>query len=75
MTAELNAFIYSVEAPQVTAGVGSTIGIGAQTREQWQREIDTLGDLKVTKGKPRVDDLYDNSFVERSLKDGKVVWP
>jgi ABC-type nitrate/sulfonate/bicarbonate transport system substrate-binding protein len=72
---ELNAFIYSVEAPQVTAGVGSTIGIGAQTKEQWQREVDTLGDMKVTKGKPKVEDLYDNTFIERSLKDGKVVWP
>jgi ABC-type nitrate/sulfonate/bicarbonate transport system substrate-binding protein len=75
VTPELNAFIYEVEAPQVTAGIGKTVGIGAQTKEQWQREIDTLGDLKVTKGKPGVEDLYDNSFLERSLKDGKPVWP
>jgi ABC-type nitrate/sulfonate/bicarbonate transport system substrate-binding protein len=75
VTQELNDFIYEVEAPQVTAGVGKTIGIGAQTKEQWQREVDTLGDLKVTKGKPKVEDLYDNSFIERSLKDGKLVWP
>jgi ABC-type nitrate/sulfonate/bicarbonate transport system substrate-binding protein len=75
VTPELNGFIYDVEAPQVTAGVGQSVGIGAQTREQWQREIDTLGDMQVTKGKPKVDDLYDNSLLDRSLKGGKVVWP
>jgi len=75
VTQELNEFIYDVEAPQVTAGIGKTVGIGAQSKEQWQREIDTLGDMKVTKGRPKVEDLYDNSFLDRSLKDGKVVWP
>jgi ABC-type nitrate/sulfonate/bicarbonate transport system substrate-binding protein len=75
VTPELNAFLYEVEAPQVTAGIGKTVGIGAQTKEQWQREIDTLANLQVTKGKPKVEDLYDNSFLERSLKDGKLVWP
>ena len=46
VSADLNRFIYEVEAPQVTAGIGSTLGIGEQTRDQWQREVDTLADCR-----------------------------
>jgi ABC-type nitrate/sulfonate/bicarbonate transport system substrate-binding protein len=72
---ELNGFIYDVEAPQATAGIAKTMGLGYQTRDQWQHEVDFLGDMQVTKAKPKVDDLFDNSFLERSIKDGNVVFP
>jgi ABC-type nitrate/sulfonate/bicarbonate transport system substrate-binding protein len=75
VTPELQNFLYEVESPQVTMNAAKSAGLGAQTKDMWQKEIDLLFDLKVTKGKPAVDELIDNSFLDKAVKDTKLVWP
>lgn len=68
-------FQFDVTARDLVAGVAATKGIGYVTPQQWQAQIDLLADLGVIKAKPKVEDVLDTTFVEKVLKDGKVVWP
>jgi len=45
------------------------------TPAQWQAQLDLLSDLKLITAKPKVEDVLDTSFLDKVLKDGKVIWP
>lgn len=68
-------FQYDVTSRDLVAGIAATKGIGYVTPGQWQAQLDLLADLKLITKKPAVDEILDTSFVEKVLKDGKVVWP
>lgn len=74
-TREQHAFLYDVTVKEMTIGAGATKGVGYVTPEQWQKQLDLLFDMKVIKTKPKVQELLDTSFLDKALKDGKVVWP
>ena len=56
-------------------GIAATKGIGYVTPAQWQAQLDLLSDLKLITAKPKVEDVLDTSFLDKVLKDGKVIWP
>jgi NitT/TauT family transport system substrate-binding protein len=68
-------FQYDVTARDLVAGIAATKGIGYVTPAQWQAQLDLLANLGVIKTKPKVEDVLDTSFLDKVLKDGKVVWP
>lgn len=68
-------FQYDVTARDLVAGVAATKGIGYVTPAQWQAQLDLLSELKLITAKPKVEDVLDTSFLDKVLKDGKVVWP
>jgi len=68
-------FQYDVTARDLVAGLAATKGIGYVTPAQWQAQLDLLSDLKLITAKPKVEDVLDTSFLDKVLKDGKVVWP
>jgi NitT/TauT family transport system substrate-binding protein len=68
-------FQYDVTARDLVAGIAATKGIGYVTPQQWQAQLDLLSDLKLITAKPKVDDVLDTSFLDKVLKDGKVIWP
>jgi NitT/TauT family transport system substrate-binding protein len=68
-------FQYDVTARDLVAGIAATKGIGFVTPPQWQAQLDLLSDLKLITTKPKVEDVLDTSFVDKVLKDGKVIWP
>jgi len=68
-------FQYDVTARDLVAGIAATKGIGYVTPPQWQAQLDLLSDLKLITTKPKVEDVLDTSFLDKVLKDGKVIWP
>jgi ABC-type nitrate/sulfonate/bicarbonate transport system substrate-binding protein len=68
-------FQYDVTARDLVAGIAATKGIGYVTPAQWQAQLDLLSDLKLITAKPKVEDVLDTSFLDKVLKDGKVIWP
>jgi len=68
-------FQYDVTARDLVAGLAATKGIGYVTPAQWQAQLDLLSDLKLITAKPKVEDVLDTSFIDKVLKDGKVIWP
>jgi ABC-type nitrate/sulfonate/bicarbonate transport system substrate-binding protein len=68
-------FQYDVTARDLVAGIAATKGIGYVTPQQWQAQLDLLSDLKLITAKPKVEDVLDTSFLDKVLKDGKVIWP
>ena len=74
-TREQHAFQYDITARDLVSGIAATKGIGYVTPAQWQTQLDLLFEQKVITAKPKVQDILDTSFVEKALKDGKVVWP
>jgi ABC-type nitrate/sulfonate/bicarbonate transport system substrate-binding protein len=68
-------FQYDVTARDLVAGIAATKGIGYVTPAQWQSQLDLLSELKLITAKPKVEDVIDTSFLDRVLKDGKVIWP
>jgi ABC-type nitrate/sulfonate/bicarbonate transport system substrate-binding protein len=74
-TREQHEFQYDVTARDLVSGIAATKGIGYVTPAQWQAQLDLLSDLKVITAKPKVEDVLDTSFLDKVLKDGKVVWP
>jgi putative hydroxymethylpyrimidine transport system substrate-binding protein len=74
-TREQHEFQYDVTARDLVSGIAATKGIGYVTPAQWQAQLDLLADLKVITAKPKVEDVLDTSFLDKVLKDGKVVWP
>ena len=68
-------FQYDVTARDLMAGVAATKGIGYVTPQQWQAQLDLLSEYKLIASKPKVEDVLDTSFVEKVLKDGRVIWP
>jgi ABC-type nitrate/sulfonate/bicarbonate transport system substrate-binding protein len=68
-------FQYDVTARDLVAGIAATKGIGYVTAAQWQAQLDLLSDYKLITTKPKIEDVLDTSFVEKVLKDGKVIWP
>ena len=68
-------FQYDVTAKDLVAGIAATKGIGYVTPQQWQAQLDLLSDLKLITAKPKVDEVLDTSFLDKVLKDGKVIWP
>jgi ABC-type nitrate/sulfonate/bicarbonate transport system substrate-binding protein len=68
-------FQYDVTARDLVAGVAATKGIGFVTTAQWQAQLDLMSDLKLITTKPKVEDVVDTTFLDKVLKDGKVVWP
>jgi ABC-type nitrate/sulfonate/bicarbonate transport system substrate-binding protein len=68
-------FQYDVTARDLVAGNAATKGIGYVTPAQWQAQLDLLADQKLITTKPKVEDVLDTSFIEKVLKDGKVIWP
>jgi NitT/TauT family transport system substrate-binding protein len=74
-TKEQHEFIWEVSAKDIADREAKTKGVGWLSRDRWQEQIDLLSNLGVLKTKPKVDDLIDTTFVEKALKDGKLVWP
>jgi ABC-type nitrate/sulfonate/bicarbonate transport system substrate-binding protein len=74
-TREQHEFQYDVTVRDLVSGIAATKGIGYVTPAQWQAQLDLLADLKVITAKPKVEDVLDTSFLDKVLKDGKVVWP
>jgi ABC-type nitrate/sulfonate/bicarbonate transport system substrate-binding protein len=74
-TREQHEFQYDVTVRDLVSGIAATKGIGYVTPAQWQAQLDLLSDLKVIASKPKVEDVLDASFLDKVLKDGKVVWP
>ncbi len=74
-TREQHEFQYDVTARDLVSGIAATKGIGYVTPAQWQAQLDLLADLKLITAKPKVEDVLDTSFLDKVLKDGKVVWP
>jgi ABC-type nitrate/sulfonate/bicarbonate transport system substrate-binding protein len=74
-TREQHEFQYDVTVRDLVSGIAATKGIGYVTAAQWQAQLDLLSDLKVIASKPKVEDVLDTSFLDKVLKDGKVVWP
>lgn len=68
-------FQYDVTVKDFVAGLGSTKGIGYVTPQQWEAQLGLLLEHKLIKSKPSLETILDTSFIERVLKDGKVVWP
>ena len=68
-------FQYDVTARDLVAGIAATKGIGFVTPAQWQSQLDLLSDLKLITAKPKVEDVLDTSFLDKVLKNGKVIWP
>ncbi len=68
-------FQYAVAVKDMVSGIAATKGIGYVTPKQWQDQLDLLLDQGVIKAKPKVEDVLDVSFLDKVLKDGKVVWP
>jgi NitT/TauT family transport system substrate-binding protein len=68
-------FQYDVTARDLVAGNAATKGIGYVTPAQWQAQLDLLADQKLITTKPKVDDVLDTTFIDKILKDGKVIWP
>jgi len=68
-------FQYAVAVKDMVSGVAATKGIGYVTPKQWQDQLDLLLDQGVIKTKPKVEDVLDTSFLDKVLKDGKVIWP
>lgn len=68
-------FQYDVTARDLVAGIAATKGIGYVTPAQWQAQLDLLSDLKLITAKPKVEEVLDTSFIDKVLKDGKVIWP
>lgn len=68
-------FQYDVTARDLVSGIAATKGIGYVTPAQWQAQLDLLSDLKLITAKPKVEDVLDTSFLDKVLKDGKVIWP
>jgi NitT/TauT family transport system substrate-binding protein len=69
-------FIYDVSKREMEGGPEAQgKGAGWINKAAWQKNIDILFDLGVTKSKPKVEDLTDTSLVEEVVKSGKVVWP
>jgi NitT/TauT family transport system substrate-binding protein len=74
-TREQHEFQYDVTVRDLVSGIAATKGIGYVTPDQWQRQLDLLSDLKVIDSKPKVEDVLDTSFLDKVLKDGKLIWP
>ena len=74
-TKEAHAFIYDVTRKDVLAGDAATKGVGSINKTRWQESIDLLSNLGVIKTKPKVEDLIDTTFIDKAIKDGKLVWP
>lgn len=74
-TREQHEFQYDITARDLVSGIAATKGIGYVTPAQWQAQLDLLADLKLITAKPKVEDVLDTSFLDKVLKDGKVVWP
>lgn len=68
-------FLYDATIGEMQFGQGKTKGVGYFTKDDWQKQIDQLYNLKIITTKPSVDDVVDTSFIDKILKDGKVVWP
>lgn len=74
-TKEQLDFQFDITAADMVAGQAATKGIGWVTREQWQAQLDLLTEYKLVDKVPTVDTILDTSFLDKVLKDGKVVWP
>ena len=74
-TREQHEFQYDVTVREMTSGNAPTKGVGYVSPAQWQAQIDLLASLGVIKAKPAVEQILDTSFLDRVLKDGKLVWP
>ena len=70
-TEAAHSFIYDVSKPTMT----HPKGVGWIDMDQWQKNLDTLTDLKVINHKVNAKDLVDDSLIQEILKDGKVIWP
>ncbi len=68
-------FQYAVAVKDMASGVAATRGIGYVTPKQWQDQLDLLFDQRVIKTKPKVEEVLDTSFLDKVLRDGKVIWP
>jgi ABC-type nitrate/sulfonate/bicarbonate transport system substrate-binding protein len=74
-TREQHEFQYDVTVREMTSGHAPTKGVGYVTPAQWQAQIDLLHGMGVIKTKPAVDQMLDTSFLDKVLKDGKLIWP
>ena len=74
-TREQHEFQYDVTVREMTSGNAPTKGVGYVSPAQWQAQLDLLASLGVIKAKPPVEQILDTSFLDRVLKDGKLVWP
>ena len=70
-TAAAHEFIYDVSVPTMK----HPNGVGWVDVDQWQKNLDTLTELKVLPRKVDAKTLVDDTLIKEILKDGKVVWP
>ena len=70
-TAAAHEFIYDVSVPTMT----HPNGVGWIDVNQWQKNLDTLTDLKVLPRKVDAKTLVNDTLIKEILKDGKVVFP
>jgi len=70
-TAAAHEFIYDVSVPTMK----HPSGVGWIDLDQWQKNLDTLTDLKVLPRKVDAKTLVDDTMIKEILKDGKVIWP
>mgnify|MGYP002402690275 CR=1 FL=1 len=75
ITPAQHEFLYDATVVEMNSGLAKTKGLGYQSAAQWQQQIDTLYQYGVIKAKPKVQDVFDNTALDRSLKDGQLVWP
>ena len=75
ITPAQHEFLYDATVVEMNSGLAKTKGIGYQSADQWQQQINTLFQYGVIKAKPKLEDVFDNTALDRSLKDGQLVWP
>ena len=73
---EHQRFMMNTELDRAQTDLTRKNGLGWQTREQWQANHDLLYENKVIdKPLPDVAAIYNDEFLKRIYKNGKLVWP
>lgn len=73
---EHQRFMMNTELDRAQTDLTRKNGIGWQTREQWQANHDLLLEYKVIeKPIPDIAAIYNDEFLKRIYKNGKLAWP
>ena len=75
VTPSNNAFIYSIEQPQLLTDVTRTNGLGWMTRGQWDTQMNQMYSQGLVKTRPKTDDMMTLDYLQKIYKDGKLIWP
>ena len=72
---EHQRFMLNTELDRAMTEQAKKNGIGWQTREQWQAMANTMLEYGVLKKAADVSAVYNDTFLKRIYRDGKLVWP